>query len=150
DAEIDRRTTARRLAAVLGLVRDDPQQPGPKGRAGPEPVESEIRLREALLGGVLGIRRGARDHVRGPGRERLIAPHQLAVCVLVSTLRTLHEIGVLRRSALHGVGSHPPYNHPAKRFPHHAVTSRSSSRTRRSIAAGSARSIPSTLTSSTA
>src|SRR5437867_3575864 len=113
DAEIDRRSPAGRLAAVLGLVRDDPEQPGAERRAGPEAPKREVRLGDSVL-------------------------------------RAIHEYSVLRRPALHGVGSHPSYNRPAKRFPGHAETSASSSRTRRSTPAMSALSIPSTLKSSTA
>src|SRR5712692_4211470 len=150
DAEIDRRSAAGRLPAVLGLVRDDPEQPWAEGRAGPEAPESEVRLGESILRGVLGFGRKPRDDIGRPRGERLVAPHQLAVCLGVSVLRAFHEYSVLRWPALHGVGSHPSYNRPAKRFPAHADTRDSSSRTRRSMALRSARSIPSTLKSSTA
>src|SRR5439155_943835 len=150
DAKIDRRSPAGRLPAVLGLVRDDPQQPGTEWRTGTEAREREIGLGEAVLRGILGFGREAGYDVRRPRGECLVAPHQLAVCLGVSVLRAFHEYSVLRRPALHGVGSHPSYNHLAKRFPAHAETRDSSSRTRLSIALRSARSIPSTLKSSTA
>src|SRR2546426_3664611 len=117
DAEVDRRSPAGRLAAVLGLVRDDPEQPRAEGRSGPEAPECEVRLGKAVLRGVLRLGGQARDHVGGPGGERLIAQHQLAVRLGVSVLCAFHEYSVLRRPALHGVGSHPSYNRPAKRFP---------------------------------
>src|SRR6266480_6054203 len=150
DAEIDRRSTAGRLAAVLCLVRDDPQQPWAERRSSAEATEREVGLGEPVLGGVFRLGGQARNHVGGPGGECLISPHQLAVRLGVSVLCAFHEYSVLRRPALHGVGSHPSYNRPAKRFPPHAVTSASSSPTRRSIAPRSARSIPSTLNCSTA
>src|SRR6266513_4691870 len=150
DAEIDRRAPPGRLAAVLGLVRDDPEPPRAEGRACPEAPEREVRLREPVLCGVFRIRGQARDHVGGPGGERLIALHQLAVRLGVSVLCAFHEYSVLRRPALHGVGSHPSYNRLGKKFPCQAVTRASSSPTRRSTDARSARSMPSTLNSSTA
>src|SRR5207247_11147714 len=103
-----------------------------------------------VRGGVLRYRRETGDRLGGRGCRRLLAANQLAVCLGVSVLRAFHEYSVLRRPALHGVGSHPSYNRPAKRFPARADTRDSSSRTRRSMAVRSARSIPSTLKSSTA
>src|SRR5207245_10864179 len=117
DAEVDRRSPAGRLAAVLGLVRDDAEQPGPEGRAGPKTRQREVRLGEPVLGGVLGFGREPGARVRGPGGEGLVAPHQLAVCLGVSVLRAFHEYSIHRPPALHAGGSPPSYIRPANPLP---------------------------------
>ena len=68
------------------------------------------------LGRVVENERRAREFANARG-ERLIARHERRIRVFIATSGALHEFDVLRRPALHGVGSHPSYNRLDKRFP---------------------------------
>jgi hypothetical protein len=81
-------TPPRGPAAVAGLVRDDPQQPGTEGLARPEAAERAPRLEERVLDGVLGVGGGAGDDVGEPEGDLLVRCDQLGKGVLVAVQRS--------------------------------------------------------------
>ena len=92
---------AGRAAAVPGLVRDDPEQPGPKRRACPEAAERAVGLHEPVLRGLLGVGLVAGDEVRGSECDCLMCSHDLLVCGRVACLRAGDELRLGKWPAHH-------------------------------------------------
>src|SRR5439155_13468357 len=99
--EHELRTPAGGTPTVVGLVRNDPQEPRLERRARTEPRKGGPRLDEAGLGGVLRICRRSRQQKGCPEGDVLIHPHELLEGARVTAPGALRERGVLRRSALH-------------------------------------------------
>ena len=81
-----------RPQAVARLVGDDRQQPGPQRRALAEASQRAVCLDEGVLRSLLGVRRGAGDHPRGPERDLLVCPHDLLVGVALAPLGPRDEL----------------------------------------------------------
>jgi len=60
----------------LGLIRHDPEQPGPKRRADPEAGEAAVGLDERLLHHVIGVGTGTEQQGGALGKGQ-IPSHQL-------------------------------------------------------------------------
>src|SRR5215207_26675 len=112
-AQHEPRSAAGGPEAVARLIRDDREQPGPERSALAEAAERRVRLDERVLRGLLGVRLGARDHPRGPERDRLMHSHDLLVGIRLAALRAHYELRLLWWPVLHRA---PTTTQSARRF----------------------------------
>ena len=98
---------ARGAAAVARLVRDDREQPRAKRRAAPEARQRAPGLRQADLGGVLGVGGVAGDQVRGAESDLLVVADERGEGGGVTATCALDELVLCRWSAHHSVLLHP-------------------------------------------
>ena len=94
-------SAASRPPAVAGLVRDDPQEPWPKGRIDPETGECRVGLHEGFLGGIFRVAVG-RDDVRGPDGHVLVPADQFLVGHDLAFARAFDQFSFFQWTALHG------------------------------------------------
>ena len=92
---------AGRTSAVVRLVRDDAQQPGPKRRAAAEAAERAIGLDEAVLDGLLGVGGAPAEQVGGAKGESLVSAHDGLPRAKVAPLGALDELRVVQWSVHH-------------------------------------------------